>query len=169
MRTAPLLALLLPLWLAACSKPEPLPPDISAARLMLAPPGASIAAGYFELRNPGQGALELLRVSSPAFESVEMHETVEVDGLSRMRAVESVNVPAGGTVSFEPGGKHLMLMGPRIGDAPPAELPLTLELRGADGSSLKVDARFAVEQAGGPQEPDSGHEHHDHHHDHAHH
>jgi copper(I)-binding protein len=39
-----------------------------------------------------------------------MHGTDIVDGVARMREHETVTVPAGEAVSFEPGGLHLMLM-----------------------------------------------------------
>ena len=148
----PFLALLV-LLIAACGERASDPPEVVAARIMVPPPGAPMAAGYFALKNPGREALQLVGVRSASFESVEMHETVEENGVSRMRALARVEVPAGGQVAFEPGGKHLMLMGPKLGDTPPAELPLTLELQSHDGEHTTLEARFTLEQAGG------GHEH----------
>lgn len=142
--------LLLPLFVlvvAACGQPASTPPEVLAARIALPPPGAPMAAGYFQLKNPGSEPLRLIAVRGASFESVEMHETVEENGISRMRAMPAVEVPARGAVAFEPGGKHLMLMGPQLGDAPPAELPLTLELETKDGTRTTIEARFAVEQA----------------------
>lgn len=157
------LRLLLPLFvlaLAACgTAADPAPaaaPEVTVARIVLPPPGAPMAAGYFELTNRGPSALELRGVSSTAFASIEMHETVEEQGLSRMRAIDSAKVAPGETLRFEPGGKHLMLMDPKLGDPAPPTLSLTLDLRAADGTSTSIQAPFTVEQAGGT------HEHHHH-------
>jgi copper(I)-binding protein len=38
---------------------------------------------------------------------------VVVDGLMEMREVTGMTIPANGQINFEPGGKHLMLMGPK--------------------------------------------------------
>lgn len=75
-------------------------------------PGSTTAVAYFELANPAAQAATLTRVSSPQFQSVEMHETVLNDGVSTMRPLESVVVSSDSSVQFVAGGKHLMLMRP---------------------------------------------------------
>ena len=154
----PHLLLILPFLLLApaCGKtPAPgtaadAPPEVSHARILLPPPGGSMAAGYFEVRNPGAKELELRAVTSTAFGSVEMHETREEGGMSRMRRVETVAIPAGGNVSFEPGGKHLMLMESRLGDEKPVQtLPMSLRVVSYDGSERVLEVPFGLEAAGG--------------------
>ena len=44
---------------------------------------------------------------------IEVHEMIVVEGMMEMREVEDLNIPANGQIRFEPGGKHLMLMGPK--------------------------------------------------------
>jgi copper(I)-binding protein len=66
------------------------------------------AAGYFDHRVAGdRGAL--LSVSSPQAGRIEMHESMERDGMSSMRAIERIAIRDGETLSFTPGGRHLML------------------------------------------------------------
>lgn len=77
-----------------------------------APPTAQMSAGYGTFRNTGETELTVTGASSPAFGSVEMHETTLVGDTSRMRQLGAVAVPAKSEVSFAPGGKHLMLMRP---------------------------------------------------------
>ncbi|MEO2136991.1 MAG: copper chaperone PCu(A)C [bacterium] len=69
-------------------------------------------AGYMTLVNVGQEAVSLVKVESPAFGRIEVHEMAVVDGLMRMREVEQLLVPPGGQAKLAPGGKHLMLMEP---------------------------------------------------------
>jgi copper(I)-binding protein len=66
------------------------------------------AAGYFDYRVAGdRGAL--VSVSSPQAGRVEMHETMNMGGMSEMRPLDRIPVRDGETLSFAPGGRHLML------------------------------------------------------------
>ena len=65
------------------------------------------------LANVGTEDLKLVSIESDAFDKVEVHEMVVVDGLMTMREVANMVVPANGQVQMQPGGKHLMLIGPQ--------------------------------------------------------
>lgn len=68
------------------------------------------AAGYVTLTNKGATTLELVGASSPDFEEVGMHQTLESHGMSEMRPVASLALKPHATVRFAEGGYHLMLM-----------------------------------------------------------
>ena len=76
-------------------------------------PAATVNAGYMTLVNVGPGDLALVKVESDAYKSIEVHEMVTVDGLMEMHEVTDMVIPSGGQIGFEPGGRHLMLMGPK--------------------------------------------------------
>jgi copper(I)-binding protein/cytochrome oxidase Cu insertion factor (SCO1/SenC/PrrC family) len=76
-------------------------------------PAATVNAGYMTLVNVGPEDVALVKVESDAYKSIEVHEMVTVDGLMEMREVTDMVIPSGGQVGFEPGGRHLMLMGPK--------------------------------------------------------
>ena len=103
------LPLLIAALLAACSAPEaPLvATDVEVTRPM---PGRHMSAGFLVLSNNTDAEIRITSVTSPQFGSVEIHETTVVDGVSRMRKLEALVVPARGSVTLERGGKHLMLM-----------------------------------------------------------
>lgn len=105
------------------------PAAVSDAWVRSVPPAARMTAGYLSIHNPGPDALVIVGVESPMFAAIEMHSSDVVDGVSRMRQQQTVRVPAGETVRFEPGGLHLMLMQPA--DAIPSsgeiEMALVLE------------------------------------------
>lgn len=122
--------------------------QISNARIVLPPPGMGMAAGYFEISNPGRSPLRLRSVSSAVFSSVEMHETLSENGLSQMREMKEAEVPPGGSLRFEPGGKHLMLMGGPGSPVAEEAYTMTLDIVDANGSTQRVEARFKVEHAG---------------------
>ena len=95
--------------LAACGSPQPplVASDVEITRPM---PGRHMSAGYLVLTNNTDTPIRIDGVTSPQFGRVEMHETTIEDGISRMREIDELLVPAQGSVTFERGGKHLMLM-----------------------------------------------------------
>jgi copper(I)-binding protein len=76
-------------------------------------PTAMVNAGYMTLVNTGHEEVTLVKIESRAFENIEFHEMASVNGLMEMREVTDLIIPANGQLQFEPGGRHLMLMGPQ--------------------------------------------------------
>lgn len=68
-------------------------------------------ACYFLLVNGGDEADTLLAAASELAKITEVHETYMDGDLMGMREVEAIPIPAGETVEFKPGGKHIMLIG----------------------------------------------------------
>ncbi|WP_407566160.1 copper chaperone PCu(A)C [Streptomyces sp. 184] len=64
-----------------------------------------LAAGYLTVRNDGAAADRLTGVSTDLADDVTLHTTQG----ERMRAVDGLDVPAGGELSLARGGDHLML------------------------------------------------------------
>ena len=101
---------------------EPTPVlGVDQAYINLSPVDGNPSAGYLTIRG-GPQDVELLSVTSPYIKRTEIHETVTENGLSKMRGIESINVPAGRTVKLEPGGKHLMLWGVNSGSVSDGKL-----------------------------------------------
>jgi copper(I)-binding protein len=116
----------------ACSHPAPL--TVSDAWIRSPAPGGQTAAGYFKLANHTAKPLVLTGAESDACASIEMH-TTEHDGTTmRMRPLDRVEVPPGGTITFEPGGRHLMLLHYTGVTTPTTDVTLQFE----DGTRLRV-------------------------------
>ena len=97
---------------ASTPTPSAAMPTIEGARIR--PPVAPGAPGaaYLTIRNPGSVSDVLVGVSSPAAESVELHETsMDSSGMTGMHPIDRLEIPAGGSVTLQEGGYHLMLMG----------------------------------------------------------
>lgn len=70
------------------------------------------SAGYLAIENSGPKADRLVAITSPDFARVEMHDTVSEGGMKKMVKLDGVDIAAGSTLEFTPGGKHLMLFDP---------------------------------------------------------
>lgn len=112
------------LSLAATAGAEP---RISDAWVRALPPTQSSTAGYLRLHNDGDDELVVTGASADVAGRVEIHTTVEVDGLLRMQRLPEVRVPAGGVAEFAPGGAHLMLLQLSRMPAPGQEVRLCLQ------------------------------------------
>jgi len=73
-------------------------------------PGAQVAGGYLVIRNQGAAADRLVSASSPAAAKVEMHVSINDNGVMKMREVQGYDVPAKGSFELKPGGAHLMFV-----------------------------------------------------------
>lgn len=112
-------------------------PVIEKAWIRAAPPGATALAGYAIVRNPCSAPMVITDASSAQFVMGMIHETLIENGVSRMRHVASLSLPAKGELVFAPGGRHLMLMHPKrqlnVGDR------VTVNLKLADGRLINAD------------------------------
>jgi len=101
--------------------------------------------GYFTMKNPTAKAVTLSGASSDSCGMLMLHRSETMSGMSSMSDVTTVDVPAGATVKFAPGGYHLMCMNPAA--AIKAGGKFTVRLEFADGTSMPVE--FAVRGANG--------------------
>lgn len=112
--------------------------EVSDAWARTSPSMASAGAAYMEIANAGDSddALMGAAVDPSIAATVEIHETVTMDadtgemgtdtttgemgtettmgdmggGMMTMQPVERIDIPAGGSVSLEPGGYHVMFL-----------------------------------------------------------
>lgn len=110
---------------------------VSNAWLRLPAVSGRPGGGFFTIAG-GSSADRLLAVGSPAVERIELHETTGQNGRMSMRALDSVAVPAGGTVEFAPGGRHLMLFGVQPTVQAGDRVPLLFSFE--SGAKLTVEA-----------------------------
>lgn len=115
---------------------------------------AKSAAGYFAVLNKTDADDALLEIRAN-FPKVTLHNTIEVEGedggVMRMVPVDRMSIPDGDTITFAPGGLHVMFMGL---EAPLKEgdlVPTTFVFQNAG----EMDVIFVVEKADGASH--SGH------------
>jgi periplasmic copper chaperone A len=102
--------------------------------------GQKVSAAYMELET--SESVTITKVESPVAKSVEVHSMTNDKGVMKMRKLDRLELPAGTSVKFAPGGLHLMLMG-LTKPLKPGEtvvIKFTLQGAGKKESSLQVDA-----------------------------
>ena len=110
-------------------------PALHDGWVRLLPVAMPMTAGFGRIENRCPAPVTIVGASSPAFGDVSLHETRVVDGVSRMRAMPELVVPADGSVTLEPGGLHLMLMQPRTPLQAGSTIEIVFELKG--GGTLR--------------------------------
>lgn len=115
---------------------------VSAAWARVAPPTATVMAGYLTLANPGDEAVTVTAASSPSFERVEMHDMTHENGVMKMRKLDQIEIAPGGKAELAPGGRHLMLIRPKRAFAAGDQIELTL-LCGEHAQTVTLPVREA--------------------------
>lgn len=109
-------------------------------------PGQPAGGGYFKLTNSGAAADRLLSVSADVSASVELHSMSMEGDVMRMRQIDGIDVPAGGSVELKPGGLHVMFIGLKAPLKVGATFPVTLKFAKAGDVKATVEVKDA--QAG---------------------
>jgi copper(I)-binding protein len=137
--TVPILAMLL--LATACGR-APEPPSVAVERAVVtlpAVPGRPGAA-YFMLRT-NHDPTRLVGMDSPRVGRIELHETMEHQGMVRMAPIAEAVFSPGDPLHFAPGGGHAMLfdMDPalRVGD----RIPLTFRFDPAPPVTVEAEVR----------------------------
>jgi copper(I)-binding protein len=117
--------------------------SVSQATLRLIP--GVPAAGYFTIVNNSGAALVLSGAQSPDCGAVMLHKSSTMGGMARMEDVATITIPRGQSLSFAPGGYHMMCMSPSPRLHVGGKARITLKF----GSGLSSDVDFSVVNARG--------------------
>jgi hypothetical protein len=112
------------------------------------PPGIDVGVAYFTIRNAGKSD-RLLRVSSAVAKRAELHASSLKDGVMRMEGLSSVEVASGVPTSFEPSGRHVMLIGLKRPLKEGDVFPLVLTFANAGPVQVRVRVRGLSDLGGG--------------------
>jgi copper(I)-binding protein len=144
----PLIALALAGSMAVHAQPAAVPVAVQGGWARTVMPGQASSGAYmtFTAREP----LTLVGAVSPAAGIIEIHE-MKMDGdVMKMRAVDTLELPAGQPVEFKPNGYHFMLMDLKAPFRAGTTVPVTLQFRDAQGKPREVKVTLPVAQAAPP-------------------
>ena len=128
--------------------------EISGAFTRATLPNAPVAGGFLTITNSGETDDRLVAASADFAQVAQIHEmAMEGDVMKMQQLSEGLVIPAGETVTLEPGGFHVMFMGLTQalveGEVVPValvfehagEVTVSFEIAGAaaDASPMKMD------------------------------
>jgi len=118
---------------------------ISSPWARATPKGASVGGGYMTITNTGAAPDRLVGGSTDIAKSLEVHEMKMEGGVMKMRPVAGgLEIKPGQTVTLDPSGYHVMLVGLKEQLKQGSHFKATLEFAKAG----KVDVDFVVEGIG---------------------
>lgn len=133
----------------ATAKAAATPPVITAAWISESPPVARNNAAFVTLTN-GSRRDALVGVSTPAAEAAELHLMSMAGGLMRMQRLPLINLAPNQTLSFAPGGRHIMLINMKQPLKAGDKVPLTLTFRKAGDITVQAEVRALQVDDGNP-------------------
>jgi copper(I)-binding protein len=101
-------------------------------------PGAPVAAAYFSLTNQSDSSRVIVAVRGEPPASLSLHRSLEEAGIARMLPAGRIEVEAGQTLRFEPGGLHVMIHGADLEGA----TAYRFDLIEASGARVRVVAEI---------------------------
>ena len=108
-------------------------------------PGQPVGGGFMTITNTGADADRLVSIAAPdVSDDVQLHEMTMENDVMKMREVPAIEVPAGKPVDLKPGGYHIMLMDLQAPVQAGSVIPVTLELRDAQGKALERTLQIPV-------------------------
>lgn len=89
------------------------PVSLSDARAVPTLAESNVGVAYVSITNTGTKPLTLIGAQSAVSRKTEIHTHSMQGDIMQMRKIDSVDIPAGGTINMQPGALHLMLIGMR--------------------------------------------------------
>ncbi|WP_379546804.1 copper chaperone PCu(A)C [Qipengyuania sp. DSG2-2] len=112
---------------------------IENARLVLNAVAGNPAAIYLDMSYDGERATTVRAASVEGAEKTELHETSEWERKMVMGEMGPLLLNPGDSVTFEPGGKHIMVFGLPDTVEPGQDVDVTLTVVGGDKTSFTAE------------------------------
>ena len=120
------------------------------------PPGTEVAAAYGRVTNQSDKTVVITAISSSMGKAAQIHDVIADGDQRRMVQLDAVNLAAGESTEFKPGGQHIMLLG--VTAPPPEGSQVELCLLTANSGERCTSAPMQ-RQAPMPATETSGHHH----------
>jgi hypothetical protein len=110
---------------------------VEGARVQLPAVEGRPGAAYFEMTTGRP--VRITSITSPQIQRIELHETRETNGVSRMAKTDNVTFEH--ELSFAPGGRHAMLFGIDPALRPGARVPLVFAFDQAPPVTVEAEVQ----------------------------
>ncbi len=105
-------------------------------------PGQKASGAFMTLTSKAD--LKLVGASSPVAGVTEVHEMKMSGDVMQMRAIPSLDLPAGKAVALRPGGLHVMLLDLKAALPKDSTVPMTLVFKDAKGVQSQLQISLPV-------------------------
>lgn len=143
MKTFATIAIMLSLpVIGACHREPPISAttfELHDAWVRAMPDSGSTTAAYIRFVNGTTDTVWVSRFSSDDAKAVELHQSSDVAGESRMAMRDSLAVPPDRSVAMRPGGYHLMLINTTHATVPGTMVRIVMHL--SNGAVVSTSAR----------------------------
>jgi len=123
-------------------------------------PGTSHSSSYMEIENKGEKVITLLSASSDISPRVEIHQHTMVDGMMRMRKLNSIDIKSKERVKLQPSGLHLMLFDVKKPLKAQQHIELTLNFSDNESVIMQVPVFSPTQERVAQKSMAKMHEHH---------
>ena len=115
--------------------------EIDNAWIKNLPATVPVRAGYMDIYNPESREQSIVSMSSEYFAGVQIHQSIEEDGIMRMEHVPVLVIGPGVRLILEPGGFHLMMMQPQQPTEPGDEIEIRIRFDDGSEQNLMMTVR----------------------------
>lgn len=115
--------------------------QVSTAWSRELPPTAAVGAAFLSVENHSDQPDRLISANSSIADITELHAHIHEGDVMRMVKVETIEVPAHGKLTLEPGGYHVMLIDLKKPLVAGEQLPLTLQFEHGGQVDVIVDIK----------------------------
>jgi periplasmic copper chaperone A len=127
---------------------------IHDAMIPAAPPTMTVRGAFMTIENPTAKVMRITKISSPQFDSAEIHQTQLQGNVYKMIKQDVLVIPAKGKIELKHGGYHVMLFDPKNPLKPGDSVSLVLTIQG--GRTQQVVAKVMAadaDEAAPPTQP----------------
>ena len=118
---------------------------VTNAYMPAVPPVSRTAAVYLKLKNVSQSKVVLSGVSTSIAKHAMFHQSIESEGLVKMKHLSKLEIQPGETIEFSPGGMHIMLMGLQVKSSQDV-FKLNLIFENQTSQTIEVNVRSMAHQ-----------------------
>lgn len=118
---------------------------IHNAMIPAAPPTMTVRGAFMAVENPTTKDIRITKISSPQFDSAEIHQTLLKGNVYKMIKQDVLVIPAKGKIELKHGGYHVMLFDPKNPLKAGDSVTLVLTMQG--GKTQQVVAKVMAADA----------------------
>lgn len=123
-------------------------------------PGTTHSSSYMEIENKGDNPVSLVRAESNISERVEIHQHSMIDGMMRMREVESIKIEPNERVKLQPSGLHLMIFDVKKPLKSQQEVEMILHFSNNVSVTMQVPVYSPIQEKAAQKTMPTSHAHH---------